>query len=287
MNYEEYIKSYVNRKDSWSLVMGSEGYDNRPLLEKEENLYEEWLEQYSPEEQKQFCMDGLLFGRNQDPNEEAKKYEEAKKWIHAKRRVLFLMKDTNGNPDDDIREWHIGYGTNPDGTPKPEHRFYIVLLKWLWALNEVTADNLPVFNKTKEEYIEATWQYPMAQVNVKKLSGGSQLSNDELREYLDDSSPIRFSLQYKQFQILKPNIIVCGGGSGLLCEFVIDRIYQDFFFEKINDWCYYCTAIDLLVIDSYHPSSRISDTEKFDNMIAAVQQVYKYKAYKESLNNQQ
>lgn len=44
MNYEEYIKSYVNRKDSWSLVMGSEDYDNRPLLEKEENLYKDWLE---------------------------------------------------------------------------------------------------------------------------------------------------------------------------------------------------------------------------------------------------
>ena len=281
MNYEEYIKSYVNRKDSWSLVMGSEDYDNRPLLEKEENLYKDWLEHWcSPDEQKQFCMDGLLFGRNKNSKD-----EEAKKWIHAKRRVLFLMKDTNGNPDDDIREWHIGYETNPDGTPKPLHRFYIVLLKWLWALNEVTADHLPIFNKTKEEYIEATWQYPMAQVNVKKLSGGSQLSNEELREYLVDDN--NFGLLSRQFQILKPNIIVCGGGSGLLCEFVINHIYQDFFFEKINDWCYYCTATDLLVIDSYHPSSRISDTEKFDNMIAAVQQVYKLKAYKESLSNQQ
>lgn len=280
MNYEEYIKSYVNRKDSWSLVMGSEDHDNRPLLEKEENLYKDWLEHWcSPDEQKQFCMDGLLSGRNQNPK------AEVKKWEKAKRRVLFLMKDTNGNPDDDIREWHIGYETNSDGTQKPLHRFYIVLLKWLWALNEVTADHLPVFDKTKEEYIEATWQYPMAQVNVKKLSGGAQLSNDELREYLEDCN--NFGLLSQQFHILKPNIIVCGGGSGLLCEFVINRIYQDFFFEKINDWCYYCTAIDLLVIDSYHPSSRISDTEKFDNMIAAVQQVYKYKAYKESLSNQQ
>jgi hypothetical protein len=40
------------------------------------------------------------------------------------------------------------------------------------------------------------------------------------------------------------------------------------------------------VIDSYHPSSRISDEEKFDAMIAAVQQFYKYKALKESLIQQ-
>lgn len=278
MNYKEYVKSYLYRNDSLSLVMEDEDYDNRPLLKREDSLYENWLEQYSPEEQKQFCMDGLLSGRNQNPK------EEAKKWKKAKRKVLFLMKDTNGNPNDDIRTWHLGYETNPDGTPKPLHRFYIVLIKWLWALNEVTADHLPVFDKTKEEYIEATWQYPMAQVNVKKLSGGAQLSNEELKEYLEDSN--NYGLLSLQFQILKPNIIVCGGGSGLLCEFVIDSIYQDFFFEKINDWCYYCTAIDLLVIDSYHPSSRISDEEKFDAMIAAVQQVYKFKAYRESLNNQ-
>lgn len=277
MNYKDYIKSYLYRNDSYSLVVDEDDYDNRPLLKREDSLYADWLYQYSPEEQKQFCMDGLLSGRNQDPE------AEAKKWKKAKRRVLFLMKDTNGNPNDDIREWPIGYETNPDGSPKSLHRFYVVLLKWLWALNEVTAEHLPVFNKTKEEYIEATWQYPMAQVNVKKLSGGAQLSNDELRKYLVDGN--NHGLLSKQFQILKPNIIVCGGGSGLLCEFVIDSIYQDFFFEKINDWCYYCTAIDLLVIDSYHPSSRISDEEKFDNMIAAVQQVYKYKAYKESLNN--
>ena len=277
MNYKDYIKSYLYRNDSYSLVVDEDDYDNRPLLKREDSLYADWLYQYSPEEQKQFCMDGLLSGRNQDPE------AEAKKWKKAKRRVLFLMKDTNGNPNDDIREWPIGYETNPDGSPKSLHRFYVVLLKWLWALNEVTAEHLPVFNKTKEEYIEDTWQYPMAQVNDKKLSGGAQLSNDELRKYLVDGN--NHGLLSKQFQILKPNIIVCGGGSGLLCEFVIDSIYQDFFFEKINDWCYYCTAIDLLVIDSYHPSSRISDEEKFDNMIAAVQQVYKYKAYKESLNN--
>ena len=280
MNYKEYIKRYLDCIDSYSLVIDDEyNNDNRPLQKREDSLYEDWLKQYSPDEQKQFCMDGLLSGRNQNPK------AEVKKWEKAKRRVLFLMKDTNSNPNEDIREWHIGYETNQDGTPKPLHRFYVVLLKWLWALNEVTAEHQPVFNKTKEEYIEATWQYPMAQVNVKKLSGGAQLSNEELREYLEDSN--NFGLLLKQFQILKPNIIVCGGWSGLLCEFVIDRIYQNFFFEKINDWCYYCTAIDLLVIDSYHPSSRISDIEKFDNMIAAVQQVYKYKAYKESLCNQQ
>ena len=65
--------------------------------DKEDALYEDWYNSYSAEEQKNFCFDGLMFGRNDDRN------AEAEKWLKAKRRVLFLMKDTNDNPGDDIR----------------------------------------------------------------------------------------------------------------------------------------------------------------------------------------
>lgn len=276
MNYEEYVERFNRHADVFSLDIDKDIDMRKSLIEQEDELWNEWAMTYSPEELKQFCFDGLLAGRNKDPK------EEEKKWLNAKRRVLFFMKDTNGNPDDDIRSWHIGWETYEDGTIKPLHRFYIVLLKWLWALNEVTADHLPVFDKTKEEYIEVTWQYPMAQVNGKKISGGAQVSNEVLWLYFErDTCGLA-----RQFRLLNPNIIVCGGGSGTLCQYVMECLYQNYFFEKINNWCYYCASLDLLVIDSYHPSSRISDEEKFDAMIAAVQQFYKYKALKESLIQQ-
>ena len=275
MNYEEYVERFNCRADVFSLDIDKDIGMRKSLIEQEDELWNEWAMTYSPEELKQFCFDGLLAGRNKDPKEE-------KKWLNAKRRVLFFMKDTNGNPDDDIRSWHIGWETYEDGIIKPLHRFYIVLLKWLWALNEVTADHLPVFDKTKEEYIEVTWQYPMAQVNGKKISGGAQVSNEVLWLYFErDTCGLA-----RQFRLLNPNIIVCGGGSGTLCQYVMECLYQNYFFEKINNWCYYCASLDLLVNDSYHPSSRISDEEKFDAMIAAVQQFYKYKALKESLIQQ-
>lgn len=238
------------------------------IFEKEEKLYNEWYNSYSQEEQKLFCMDGLLSCRNDNPD------IEADKWENAKRKILFFMKDTNGNPGDDIREWPLGKEIYPDGSPKPLHKFYVVLLKWLWALNEVTADNLPVFDKTKEEYIDATWKYPTAQVNIKKISGGPQVQGDVLEYYFNrDKKYI-----YNQIrQILNPNIIVCGGGSGILKNKIIQDVYSDYSFEKINDWCYFCFEKNLLVIDSYHPSAHISNESKFDDMIAAVQEVYKLK----------
>lgn len=239
------------------------------FFEKEEALYNDWYNSYSPEEQQLFCMDGLLSGRNSDPD------MEVVKWENAKRKVLFLMKDTNGNPGEDIREWPLGSEVYPDGSPKPLHKFYVVLLKWLWALNEVTADNLPVFDMSKEEYIEATWKYPMAQVNIKKLSGGPKVQGDVLDGYYNrDKKYI-----YQQVrEILNPNIIVCGGGSGLLKDIVINRLYSDYAFEKINDWCYYCSEKKILVIDSYHPAAHVDNDIKFGGMIAAVQEVYKLKS---------
>lgn len=241
------------------------------FFEKEEKLYKEWYNSYSPKEQKLFCMDGLLSSRNENPD------IEADKWEKAERKILFFMKDTNGNPRDDIREWPIGKEINPDGTSKQSNKFYIVLLKWLWALSEVTADNLPIFNKTKEEYIEATWKYPLAQVNLKKISGGSQVQGNVLEFYFNrDQKFICEQIRH----ILSPNIIVCGGGSGQLLNKVINNIYKDYQFKQINNWCYYCKEQDMLVIDSYHPSARISDYEKFDEMIAAVQEFYKLKQLK-------
>lgn len=240
------------------------------FFEKEEALYNDWYNSYSPEEQQLFCMDGLLSGRNSDPD------MEVVKWENAKRKVLFFMKDTNGNPGDDIREWPLGNENFPDGSSKPLHKFYVVLLKWLWALNEVTADNLPIFDKSKEEYIEATWKYPMAQVNIKKLSGGPNVQGGVLEGYYNrDEKYI-----YQQVrEILNPNIIVCGGGSGLLKDIVINRLYSDYAFEEINDWCYYCSEKKTLVIDSYHPAAHVGNDIKFGDMIAAVQEVYKLKSF--------
>lgn len=238
------------------------------ILEIEEKLYNDWLNSYSLEEQQLFCMDGLLSRRSENPD------IEAEKWEKAERKVLFFMKDTNGNPGDDIRVWPIGNEVYPDGTPKQSNIFYIILLKWLWALSEVTSEYLPKFDKTKDEYIAATWKYPLAQVNIKKISGGPQVQGDVLEDYFKRDKKYIYS-QIRQ--ILNPNIIVCGGGSGQLKNKIIQDIYSDYSFEKINDWCYLCNEKDLLVIDSYHPSARISKVRKFDDMIAAVQEVYKLK----------
>lgn len=230
---------------------------------KETDLYNRWCESYPKEQQDLFCFDGLIYYRDPDCKDE---FAEVAKWEHAKRKIVFLLKDTNGNPGCDYREWEF-YDTDSQRL----HKCFVTLLKWLWSLNEVTTKHFPELSISREETIEVAMSYPMAIVNVKKIAGGSSVSNAAIWEfYKRDKSFIQEQLR----DILKPTIIVCGGGSGTLLSIAKD-IYNDMDFIKYNDWCYYCSKSKLLLIDSYHPSYRCSDELKYYRMIENVQEMLK------------
>jgi len=238
------------------------------FYEKETALLERWCNSsaYSKEDRDNFCYDGLIYRRA--PNCKDEDFTEVRKWEHAKRKVLFLLKDTNDFPNDDgDYRWSYFYDTEELRT----YKTFVVLLKWLWALNEVTPENLPKFkNKTREEYISVAQKYPMAIVNVKKIVGGPSVQNSTLWDYYKKDKKF---IKEQICDFLKPNIIVCGGGSGTILNMAKD-IYSEYEFEKCNDWCYYCKQNDLLLIDNYHPAYRYRDDEA---MIRSVFDFYKKK----------
>jgi hypothetical protein len=237
---------------------------NNEFTKREDDLRDRWIASYPAEQQALFCYDGLIYYRDPNCKDE---YAEVIKWEHAKRKVLFLLKDTNDNPNCDYRE-SVFYDTEE----RPLYRMNVVLLKWLWSLNEVTTSHLPVFDKTRKEYIQSAQRYPMAIVNIKKVSGNPSIYNATICEYYKrDRSFLKEQLR----EILKPTMIVCGGGSGTILEIAKNYIYDDMDFIQYNDWCYYCKESKLLLIDSYHPSARCSNELKFDRMIENVQDMLK------------
>ena len=147
---------------------------NNIFNERENDLYNRWYESYSKELQELFCFDGLLYYRNPECDDV---FSEVEKWENSKRKVLFLMKDTNGNPGDDYRWWKEFYFIRG--------KFFQNIFKCLWALNKVTANYKPNFDesKTMEEYTAEAMQYPIAIVNVKKISGGTSVKNGEIWDY--------------------------------------------------------------------------------------------------------
>lgn len=235
------------------------------FYEKETAMLKRWCESYPEEQRQNFCYDGLIYSRDPKYDDEYETETEVRKWEQAERKVLFLLKDTNGCPNDDC---DYRFSRFYDTKDTRVYKTFIVLLKWLWALNEVTPDKpCPKFDKTREEYITLARPYPMAVVNVKKIVGGASVGNILIKDFFEQD---KYKLKEQICDILKPNIIVCGGGDGAILE-MAKQLYGEVIFEKYNEWCYYCPESKIILIDSYHPSNRCGNELKFNKMIENVQ----------------
>src|SRR5574344_388410 len=238
---------------------------NKSMHEQEDALRDEWLKSYSKEEQKQFCMDGLC------TTESNWEYgDEEKLWANAKRRIVFLMKDTNGNPNQDYREWQWS---------TVNHRTLNIVFKWLQGLSTVTETLCPSVNHEGDYYDTANkviGKYPLAIVNVKKIAGGTQVNPSTIQEYAARDKDF---LRKQVAVILNPNIVVCCGCSEsygcYMTEIAKNYIYPDMSFKQINNWCFYCKEKEILLIDSFHPGARKSQEEKIDDMMTNVQEFIK------------
>jgi hypothetical protein bfra3_18342 len=231
------------------------------IHEQEKILWNEWCDSYPVDEQVNFVMDGLCYnGELYNDNWNSYPGNEEELWNESKRKIVFLMKDSNGNPGEDYRMWPWRAVTA---------KFFKVILYWLQGLSEITSKHTPLLgdNSYLDPVNQVILKYPLAIVNIKKISGSSSVHNDVLYNYAERDA---FFLRKQVRDILRPNIIVCGGGSDSLLNITMRCIYPELKFEKINNWCYYSEERELLLINSWHPSYMISDVEKIDSMMHAV-----------------
>ena len=119
-------------------------------------------------------------------------------------------------------------------------------------------------------------EYPLAIVNSKKIAGVSSSNWNEIWEYAKrDGKFIRKQIR----EILKPNIIVCGGSNdvddhyrkvlSIALDIIFPDIKNDFTRINNNNWCYYNSKEDILLIDSYHPSYIMNERDKIEGLINA------------------
>ena len=227
----------------------------------EDILFQEWADSYPPDVRQNIVIDGLCYNGtlyNESRNSYSGNEEEL--WATAKRKILFLMKDPNSNPGEDYREWPWREITA---------KFFKVIFNWLQGLSEITPDYLPLLDNASylDPANQVVLKYPLAIVNVKKISGSASVLNDTLYDYAKRDAPF---LKRQVRDILRPNIVVCGGGSNSILNIAQQYIYPDLQFKSINSWCYFSEEQDLLLINSWHPSARLPDTQKIDNMMRNV-----------------
>lgn len=212
-----------------------------------DKLFRKWEKAAEEKGHKKFCADGLMYrGEKWEKDNYIGRSDgdENNLWSKATKRVLFLLKDSNGNPNCDIREFYPGGNGKIDITNKNIAYWLYGLLSFEGKNNAPEFESLDFWNEVYPVFDNV----PYAFMNAKKESGGSKITQRDLIIHL---------FFYEDFikeeiEILDPDIIVCGGGSGVIQQFLEGLIYEGS--KKINDWIYYNEEYNKVIIDSYHPS---------------------------------
>lgn len=235
----------------------------KTIYNSEESLLENLRQTYPKEIGDSLVDDGLCWAAisNELPDTSNNNWPECL-WTDSKRRVLFLLKEPNGNGGDDYKDWDWSKGTGTFGN---------ILAYWLEGILSTTADSYPDYDdlSSREEIFK---KYPLAIVNLKKLAGGNTADWATIWKYAERD---KIALRTQIREILRPNIIVCGGSNDdnddfrkvmTIALYVIFPDIKDAFI-KINNWCYYNAEADILLIDSYHPTSRMKNRYKVDEVV--------------------
>lgn len=229
---------------------------------KEDEIFEEIRTGLSSEESDLFVHDGLCWADIRCGNNlpEHVFVEMENLYLQQRPRTVFLVKESNNNPGEDYRDWHWS-------ERQGRMTFKNSIALWYEGLLSTTAAHLPTLKDLRQER-EIFTEHPCVIVNVKKTSGGSKSSwNDILRFAEKHAQQLR-----KQLNLYEPDIIVCCGSTDneqngqRMLNIAKKYLYPESDFDKINDFCHYCSEIELLLIDSYHPSYHYCDEWKFDKM---------------------
>jgi hypothetical protein len=167
------------------------------------------------------------------------------------------MKEANGSPGEDIREWS-GRGPNRSQITS---RFFTNIALWLHGLTTIKASGVYLrFSETNRptEYTNAFDTLPFAIVNVKKQPGGGTAINHRLSTYNLKHEKRNSLFLREELEILNPNILVCGGPDGTVMRIVTDLVFPDEF-AQVNNRAYYAKSRGVVLIDSYHPSAWVAE----------------------------
>lgn len=181
-------------------------------------------------------------------------------------RLLIITKDLN-----DEEPWDIRAETGRKNSSGKENviisaSFYKNLMRWAYGLlivNEGKA--IPSFEAVNQQDVYQPFydEKPIARINCKKQLGGSSISPQKLKSYLNCYQ----DLLLEQIRFYDADILLCCGGSDLIKDFIHENYLPDLVY--VNDWMYYSISTNKLVVNSWHPCYR-NDTHQnmYEEMMA-------------------
>ena len=182
-----------------------------------------------------------------------------KRYCEQKRGLVILTKDLNDNIAWDIREELGRKKDTEEPTASIYYAFYRNLRCWIYGLLNIDSDGLmpeyPSTNVAQECFETKPW----VRLNLKKVPGGSFITNDTLAQYIDKFR----SLLLKQLGIYKEASIYldCTRCNGIE---LLRELYPDIkaFGDGDDEWIYFSEEHHFIIVNSYHPSCCLSGGEE-------------------------
>jgi hypothetical protein len=99
----------------------------------------------------------------------------------------------------------------------------------------------------------------IAYINIKKDPGGSKSNYSELME----SAQLYKEIIFKQLDLIRPEIIICGGTFDFLDSISVGSTFKNFNQGPLKAY----SNGNQLIIDAYHPGARNISREKYFNLV--------------------
>ena len=160
-------------------------------------------------------------------------------------KILAILKEANDPDANPIRE----YVRNIVEKNENLIRTWRNVSRWVTAVYSNGNCNFEDIDET----IERDALEKIAVTNINKGEASSKTYMPVLKKKALKQSKVLL----KELEILKPNIILCGGTYNIFCE-IIEKEG-----EIGKDYCYFN---DILIINMYHPQARIKDIDMYNSI---------------------
>ncbi len=181
------------------------------------------------------------------------------------KRILYVLKEAYTGDDEgfDLAEW---LSTSPD------YRMWNRVARWTYGIQNTTVDRIQKYIADSEEEIYKRCFNQISVMNLKKSSGESGSVYEEIDAYATaDKEELK-----KEFELIDPDIVVCGSTFGTL----INKVFETSVDKANDNWAYYMEIAgkERLFIDYYHPANHWPDLVNYYAVVNLYQQALIEKA---------
>lgn len=199
-----------------------------------------------------FCPDGVLH--------KGLSHKKVHELWETSRKIVLLLKDCYTG--DDARNYDKTHGV-----------FGKTIASWILGFSKIDEKNTPCLDIDYKAFEDQNNIFAI--VNIKKQKGQSSVKDSEIRKY----GKLYGSLTREELEILKPNIIICGG------KIVFSVLHRNIYklsneelkqkeigcSNNIRVYLFTYQNREFYVVTAYHPSAHMKYSLKYDDLMKAFQ----------------